>query len=455
MSTALAIVPQGIALPAHLQTAENAAAVAASNAAAAGGIKTGGFPKISIEGGKFHEVDAGVDGGHPRTYMVAPKPGQPASPLMCLETVIIAANPALVKTYYAAKWTKGMAETPNCQSSNGVTPDVGVPNKQADVCATCPQNQWGSKISEATGKEVKACTDSKQLAVLPAADLTYKALGLNVTPAALGDWGKYIKALSDRNIPITSVVTNITFDHTASFPKLQFSYNRFLTAEEYQLVQQRAAGDDVKAIVQPQRTLALPAPAALPALPAPTPPVTVPVQIPADAAKAPVQVATQPATGFGAAPVGTTVNTPVTTPAPEATKRVRRTREQIAAAEAATAAAMTPPPAAPSLDVTLAYLPTEVLMVVKAVGADSAAGKALLAAYPKPVEAPAPNPTVAPAPAAPAPTAAAPAGFGASVSAAVAAAPAAQAPAAGTTAAGASLKALLEAKLGINKPAGA
>jgi hypothetical protein len=459
MSTALAIVPQGIALPAHLQTAETAALVAATNAAAAGGIKTGGFPKISIEGGKFHEVDSGVDGGHPRTYMVAPKPGQPASPLMCLETVIIAANPSLVKTYYAAKWTKGMAETPNCQSSNGVTPDVGVPNKQADVCATCPQNQWGSKISEATGKEVKACTDSKQLAVLPAADLTYKALGLSVTPAALGDWGKYIKALSDRNIPITSVVTNITFDHTASFPKLQFSYNRFLTAEEYQAVQQRTQGDDVKAIVAPQRTLALPAPAALPALPAPTLPVAkAPEPVIPTAAPVPVtlpSVAT--ATGFGAAP--TVAQTPASTASvPEAPKRVRRTREQIAADAAASNAAQTPPPAPAGPETMFAYLPPEILAVVRTVGFASPAGLALIAAYPKPVEAPAPTPPAVPAPVAPAPNpSAAPAssGFGASVSAAVAAAPASQAPAAGVTTAGASLKALLEAKLGIKPTAGA
>jgi len=446
MSTALALVPQGIALPVHLQTAEAAAQVAASNAAAAGGIKTGGFPKISIEGGKFHEVDSAVDGGHPRTYMVAPKPGQQPLPLMCLETVIIAANPALVKTYYAAKWVKGMAETPNCQSSNGVTPDVGVPNKQAEVCATCPQNQWGSKISEATGKEVKACTDSKQLAVLPAADLTYKALGLNVTPAALGDWGKYIKALSDRNIPITSVVTNITFDHTASFPKLQFSYNRFLTAEEYQLVQQRMTGDDVKAIVSNTRTLALAAPATLPALPAPAAAAPAPVQptLP-PVAHQPPQPAPAPA-GFGAAPAAT-APTQVATPAQEAPKRVRRTRAQI---EADALGQAPQAPAAPEpLD--LSYLPENILTTVMLVGPDSPAGKALLARFPKPVAAPTSQqaqPTASSATRSE--PAAASAGFGAT-----AAAPAAQAPAAGVTTAGASLKALLEAKLGIKPAAGA
>jgi len=105
-------------------------------------------------------------------------------------------------------------------------------------------------------------------------------------------------------------------------------------------------------------------------------------------------------------------------------------------------ASQTPPPATPA-PVNLSYLPDSIRVAVETVGADSPAGLALLAAYPRPA-APAPTP-------APAPAAAAPAGFGAST----AAAPAAQAPAAGVTTAGASLKALLEQKLGIKPAAGA
>jgi hypothetical protein len=147
-----------------------------------------------------------------------------------------------------------------------------------------------------------------------------------------------------------------------------------------------------------------------------------------------------------------------TAPVPEAPKRVRRTREQIAADAAASNAAQTPPPAPAGPETMFAYLPPEILAVVRTVGFASPAGLALIAAYPKPVEAPAPTPPAVPAPVAPAPNpSAAPAssGFGASVSAAVAAAPASQAPAAGVTTAGASLKALLEAKLGIKPTAGA
>lgn len=437
MTTSLATIPQGANLPAHLQTPEAAAQIAAANAAAAGGIKTGGFPKVSIEGGKFHEIDQSVDGGQPRTYMVAAQPGQPPLPMMCLEAVIIAANPALVKTFYAKKWTKGDDASPDCQSSNGIVPDAFVVNKQSPVCATCQQNQWGSKISEATGKEVKACTDSKQLVILPGADLTYKALGLSVTPAALGEWGKYVKALSDRNIPVNSVVTNVTFDHTASFPKLQFAYNRFLTAEEYTQVMKRVEGDDVKLIISPLRTppLALLAPAAAApvAPPAPVQPRPQPPQ--------PPQPQPQPA-GFGAAPI-----TPPIAPAaaPAVQGRVRRTRAQIEADNAAKAAV-----AAPAVD--LSYLPPAIRMSVAAVGIDTTAGKAILAQFPKPATV---QETVQPAVVTPQPATVQEtvretvqlAGFGASAAAKSAI------PAAGITAAGMSLKALLEKKLGINQPA--
>ena len=429
MTNAVAVIPQGMQLPAHLQTAEMAAEIAAQNAAAAGGIKVGGFPKVSIEGSKFHEVD----GGESRTYMVAAAPGQPPLPMMCLEAVIIAANPAIIKTYYAKKWQKGDDAAPDCQSSNGVTPDSFVATKQSAVCATCPQNQWGSKISEATGKEVKACSDSKQLVILPAGDLAYKALGLAVTPAALGDWGKFIKALSDRSIPITSIVTNITFDHTASFPKLQFAFNRFLTAEEFAKVQERAKGDDVRMIVAPSQPAA-----AAPALAAPAVHIALPPAVEGTRVEitnntsAPIHVTPPATTGFGAAPQGV-AGTPAPTPAPAPTAapRTRKPRTPVATPAGAD----------------LSHLPDAIKAAVLAVGAESVAGKALLAQFPVPTAAPVQTaPVQEPAAA----SSAGSPGFAAPVAPVVAPV---QAPTAQVTSSAESLKALLMKKLGVTAPA--
>lgn len=287
-------------LPAHLQAPGAAAAIAAENAAAAGGIKVGGFPRISIKGSKFHIKS----GGETVTLFNPAAPGQPQLPKMILEAVIVSANPSLVKTYYPGDYADGDDAEPTCSSTNGVTPDAHIVVKQAPVCATCPQNQWGSKISKASGKEVKACSDSKQLAIVltdvtgvPAA-LIGKAIGLSITPAALTDWGKYVKEVSDRGIPINAIVTNIMFDANAAFPKLVFTFNRFLDAESYGRMKALALSDEIKMIVAPSaRPLQLAAPAPIataPAsggtsVPAPIAPAAVSAPVGNPAAVAPVE----------------------------------------------------------------------------------------------------------------------------------------------------------------------
>lgn len=253
MSTAVSVIPVGMALPAHLMTADAAEQIAAANAAAAGGIKAGGFPRISIKGGKFHEVE----GGETRTYFHPQQPGQPLLPMMCLEVAILNANQNLTKTFYEGEYKEGDDKEPTCSSDNGKTPDSHITAPQHANCAECPMNQWGSRISKVSGKDTKACSDNKRLAVLPAGDLSYKALGLSITPSSLSDWGKYVKALTERNIPVNAVATNLTFDASAAHPKVQFSYSRFLTEAEYAKVKERMVGDDVKTIIAPTRTIAI------------------------------------------------------------------------------------------------------------------------------------------------------------------------------------------------------
>lgn len=338
-NTALTVIPSDVQLPARLRTPEAAAAIAAANAAAAGGIKSGSFPKLSKKGGKFHIVD----GDEEITLMNAPEsPGQPALPMMLLGMVVIGANPAISKHYYEGEYQPGDAKEPDCKSADGIRPDASVTNPQSTMCATCPKNQWGSKISKLTGKDSKACTDTKQIVVVPRADLKYKALGLAITPSELKDWGTYVKALSQRNIPVTEVQTNITFDTTATHPKLLFSFGGVLTDEEAAIVAERMKGDDVKTIVSPTpSSAALPAPQPSNAAPAPTP-----VQ---EATTAPTTTVATPAAatplGFPAsAPAATTEAAPATAagfPPSEPAKRSRAPRKPNAEAVQATTLAAT------------------------------------------------------------------------------------------------------------------
>jgi hypothetical protein len=258
MSNTAVVVPANLQLPAHLQSPDIATQIAAANAAAAGGVRAGGFPTISLKANKFSIRD----GGEVAPLMNPPAaPGQPALPKMCLEVVVIDANPALSHTYFAGEYVEGENKEPDCRSANGVVPDSDAPSPQAAACATCPQYQWGSAVSNLTGKPIRACTDSKQLAVIPAGDLSYKMLGLQVGPGSLSNWGKYIQALSGRGYGVATLVTNITFDQTKT-GVLEFSFNRFLTEEEFAKVNARKAGDDVKLIVAQSRELA---PASAPA----------------------------------------------------------------------------------------------------------------------------------------------------------------------------------------------
>lgn len=275
MSTSM-VIPD---LPAHLQAGTEAAR--ARNLAAMGGIKAGGFPRISQGGGKFHLVE-----GDQKTLIT--DPNNPELPSMQLEVVVVGFNPMISKTFYAGKWEPGDAEEPDCSADNGTVPDAGVPKPQSTNCANCPQNVWGSKISEHNGKQIKACSDNKRLVIVRADDIAGSpAISLTITPGALREWAEYVKALDSKGIEISTVVTKVQFDPTVTFPKLVFKFGRYLDVAEIAAVRIREAGEDVRMIASPKTpalagtivpatqaaapALAPAAPALAPAAPAPAP----------------------------------------------------------------------------------------------------------------------------------------------------------------------------------------
>ncbi len=65
-------------------------------------------------------------------------------------------------------WEKSFDETgggeiPDCFSTDGIKPDPSSEKKQSDLCAGCPQNQFGT----AEKGEGKACQNRKRLHVFP------------------------------------------------------------------------------------------------------------------------------------------------------------------------------------------------------------------------------------------------------------------------------------------------
>lgn len=292
------IVPVNIEVPAHL--AKRVGVPSVLSAALTGGLSSSAsFPKISIKSSRFRIKEGETETVLDSTF---------------LDTVIVGANPRLSKQWYAKKWDANAdGEAPDCYSLDGVSPDPQATQPQNDLCASCPHNAWGSKVTD-SGQELKACSDRKRLAVVSADDPRGPIYLLEVTPAALKGLNQYQKELSMRGIPAEVVKTRVTFDTDASFPKLKFQFGGFLDAETQQVVDGLFGSNEVKEVTGENTTpvpvaqLAAPAPA--PAAPKPAVRAAAPVE-PAPA-PAPAPAAT-PKRGFGAPK---TAAAPAAAPAP-------------------------------------------------------------------------------------------------------------------------------------------
>lgn len=242
----------------------------------------GGFPIMSIRGAKWRIVEGGEE--HP-IYMPGTTDLAPS-----VKVVLLRANAAVSKTFYAEAFVEGSDAAPDCYSNDGVRPASDATNPQCESCAACPKNVWGSKISP-SGAKIKACADVRRVAILPSDDLSYSPILLRVPAASLGDLAAYGKALKQRGIPYSAVVTKLSFDPEASYPKIMFKFERVLVQEELATVAGRMGDpvvDDILGVGAPRTAAPASAPApdqfgipadvaapkATPATPAASEPVT-------------------------------------------------------------------------------------------------------------------------------------------------------------------------------------
>lgn len=148
------------------------------------------------------------------------------NPLRRLRCVLVGSNSALSKTFYEGAYEPGTSNPPDCSSIDGIKPDIGVENPQSLACATCHNNQFGSKIND-NGKKAKACTDSRRLALVPYPDVANEAFGgpmmLRVPPASLESLAKAVNALRAQMIPPHAAVIDVAFDVEAEYPMLTFT----------------------------------------------------------------------------------------------------------------------------------------------------------------------------------------------------------------------------------------
>ena len=305
------------------------------------GISTG-FPVMGFKG----KVWSLRYGGN-QIQIMRPDGDGPAN---SIEVVILGASKFVAKTYYGSQYSEGSDDAPDCASIDGVLPDPGVPHRQAQTCAICPHNAWGSRVTP-DGKQAKACADNKRLAIVPLANLRNEAFGgpilLRVPPASLSELAGFGNKLQSLGIPFYAIATKIVFDTTVSYPKFLFTPMRALTDAEAdvvlelmhvpQIIQITTQGQQGERPVAPatqapvattqapvaQAPAPQPAPAPVAAQPAPQPaqqPTQSPFGGPAQGAPAPAPVAAPQPTpqgnpfGGGSGSNGPAAPQPDTTP---------------------------------------------------------------------------------------------------------------------------------------------
>lgn len=227
------LVPVENNVPAHIAARFGGVA----NTDLSANVGMGGYPIISCKGKVWHVVR-----GDERT-LITNDEGDPRSNL---EVVIVKSNPHLSKVFYQSGYEEGSQAKPTCYSNDGTRPADDAQTPQAEKCAVCPNNVWGSRITD-NGSKGKACSDSRRLAVAPVADLENPML-LRVPAASLKDLTAYAEMLTRRRAPYQAVVTKVGFDHSVAHPQFTFKVVRWLTDEEADTVARVMESDLVASI---------------------------------------------------------------------------------------------------------------------------------------------------------------------------------------------------------------
>jgi len=254
MSNALATVPAHIA--ARIAARQQAGTKSAVTSAIIGEGGSGGIPRISIKAGRYRLVEDGVE----------------TTVGITLDTIVVGANPRVSKVFYGQAYDAAAENVrPSCFSNDGLKPDAAVESPVSNSCANCPNNQLGSKILP-SGAKSKMCADQRHLAVVAAADPT-KVYSLTVPVSGMKAMREYFKDLDNYGLIPEEVITQLGFDDQASYPKITFKQNGFVSEKAAARVDVLANSDESKVATRqlsPQNASpALSAPAAKPAISAP------------------------------------------------------------------------------------------------------------------------------------------------------------------------------------------
>lgn len=216
-------------------------------------------------------------------------------PVTTMRVVVLAFAPSRGRAYYPGAYDPTKPGVPECWSDDGVAPPPQVSAPKSAKCADCPLSIKGSKVTD-QGNSVTACSQHLMLAVVPANKLEFSALRLKLAITSVWDkrspdleklnwfaFDNYKEFLRTNKVMHTgAIVTKMRFDPNTPYPKVIFSNDRWLTAEELEVVKPRFKSDEVTALISGTWTPAgvdgkrLTAPADDDDAPAPPPPNVAP-----------------------------------------------------------------------------------------------------------------------------------------------------------------------------------
>ena len=125
--------------------------------------------------------------------------------------------------FYENPYDKNNIRPPACFAIGDVpselVPSASSPEKQAESCAICPNNAFGSAGAG------KACKNTRFLAVLPPdAEEDTPIWTIKVSPTAIKNFDSYVKNVQRMfGVPPLGVITTVSFDENSDYSQLKFS----------------------------------------------------------------------------------------------------------------------------------------------------------------------------------------------------------------------------------------
>lgn len=152
-------------------------------------------------------------------YFEFPDGTKHAGPINLVIVDFVSAN-----NFYDGPYDQNNITPPACfaigLNPTELVPSNNSPVRQADSCAVCPLNQFGTD-DRAKGK---ACKNTRVMAVLPPGATADTPLWvLKTSPTAIRNFDAYVKAVANAfELPPVGVVTEISFDPSVTWPSLRF-----------------------------------------------------------------------------------------------------------------------------------------------------------------------------------------------------------------------------------------